>query len=412
MALTDVKCRSTKPGEKRLKLSDGHGLQLWIQPNGSRLWQIAYRYRGKQRQLSLGPYPEVSLSEARQKRTDIRGMLRDGQDPGASIRASKLPAGADSFKAMADAYIAKRRREGLAQTTLDKKQWLLDMASECFGAEPIASIKPITVLKALRVVEDKGNFETARRLRATIGQVFRYAIASTLTEIDPTAGLKGAITTPVVRHRAAITDAAQFGGLLRAIDGFQGQPATQAALKLMPLLFPRPGELRCAEWSEFDWDATVWTIPASRTKMRAMHRVPLARQALAILQDMKAVSGSGTLVFPAIGPKGRPLSENTLNGALRRLGYSMEDMTAHGFRASASTLLNEAGRWSADAIERQLAHADRDQIRRIYARGEYWDERVAMMQWWADRCDALKAVTAPVKDTGASVKTRKRHVVA
>jgi integrase len=248
------------------------------------------------------------------------------------------------------------------------------------------------VLAALQKVERRGRHETARRLRSTIGSVFRYAVATARADNDPTFALRGALTTPVVKPRAAVTDPRAFGALLRAIDGFDGQPTTHAALKLMTLLFPRPGELRMAEWSEFDLDDAVWTIPATRTKMRRAHRVPLSRQAVAILKALGEVTGNGRLVFPCVRTVARPISENTLNAALRRLGYSKDQATAHGFRATASTLLNESGKWNADAIERQLAHVENNDVRRAYARGEHWDERVQMMAWWADYLDSLKVV--------------------
>jgi integrase len=242
----------------------------------------------------------------------------------------------------------------------------------------------------LRKVEGKGLIETAHRLRATIGEVFRYAIATQRAKNDPTYALRGALQQPVTKHRAAILDPKELGGLLRAIEAFQGQPTTTTALKLMALLFPRPGELRLAEWKEFDLDKALWTIPASRTKMRREHRVPLPRQALMILRELHSVTGYAALVFPGLRSVKRPISENTLNGALRRMGYTQDEMTSHGFRAAASTLLNESGKFSADAIERALAHQDADAIRRAYARGEHWQERVTMAQWWADHLDSLR----------------------
>ncbi|WP_436149693.1 tyrosine-type recombinase/integrase [Bosea sp. LjRoot90] len=250
----------------------------------------------------------------------------------------------------------------------------------------------------LRKVESKGRLETAKRLRAVIGEVFRYGIATARAVNDPTFALRGAISAPVVKHRAAITDPVQLGGLMRAIDGFKGQPSTNAALKLMAYLFPRPGELRLAEWREFDLDKAVWAIPAIRAKMRREHSVPLPRQVLAILKELEPITGCGRLILPGYGVSGgegrkveqRPISENTLNGALRRMGYGQDEMSSHGFRAAASTLLNESGKFSADAIERALAHQDPDAVRRAYARGEHWKERVAMAQWWADQLDAWR----------------------
>ena len=392
MVLTDVICRGTAPTEKRQKLIDGGGLQLWIQPKGSRLWQLAYRYQGKPKQLSLGPYPEVSLKEARDKRQQARRLIRQGVDPATlwRVRPEEAPAPAETFKGIALEYVEKRRRENLASPTMIKKEWLLSMAYPALGGKKMTDIRPIDILKVLQDAEERGCYETARRLRSTIGAVFRYAVATARAENDPTVALRGAIITPKVTPRAAITDAKKFGGLLRAIDGFDGQPTTRAGLKLMALLFPRPGELRTAEWVEFDLEKAVWTIPAYKTKMRREHRLHLPPQALAILDELQAISGHRELVFPAFHTWRKPISENTLNLALRRMGYGQDEMTSHGFRASASTLLNESGLWSPDAIERQLAHIEQNNVRRAYARGEHWDERVRMAIWWADYLDALR----------------------
>ena len=226
--------------------------------------------------------------------------------------------------------------------------------------------------------------------RTAIGDVFRYAIATARAENDPTTALRGALVTPTVTPRAAIVAPKAFGGLLRAIEDYQGATETRAALELLALTFVRPGELRAAEWAEFDLDAAVWEIPAGRMKMRKAHRVPLAPRAVAILKELRKLTGQGRFLFPSVRSVTRCMSENTLNAALRRMGFKNEDMTSHGFRASASSMLNESGLWNADAIERQLAHVDGDSVRRAYARAEFWDERVKMMAWWADRCEELR----------------------
>lgn len=396
MPLTDLECRKTKPGEKLKKLSDMGGLQLWIYPNGSKLWRYAYRFGGKQRLLAIGRYPETSLFEARMGRDKARVQLKAGSDPGEAKRLEKLEKEfpGDSFEIVANEYLEKLKREGCAEATLTKNTWLLDFAIPTLGSRSVSDIRPIEILTILRRVEKRGKYESARRLRSTIGAVFRYAVATARAETDPTAQLAGALTTPTVKPRPAITDAKAFGALLRAVDGFSGQETTRAALQLMALLFPRPGELRTALWSEFDLEGAVWTIPAEKTKMRRAHRIPLSRQALAILAGLRemAVDADAGLVFPCITIAQRPMSENTMNAALRRLGYSQDEVTAHGFRASASTLLNESGLWNADAIERQLAHVEGNDVRRAYARGEHWDERVKMMAWWADYLDRLKVV--------------------
>jgi integrase len=393
MPLTDINCRTAKPGPKLRKLSDGGGLQLWIQPSGSRLWRYAYRFEGKQKLLAFGAYPDVSLAAARAARDSAKQSLGEGRDPSAAKRLTKLleATGDDRFRAVAAEYVAKLRRENRSEATIDKVEWLLSFADPALGGLAVRAIKPIEILAVLRQVEARGKHETARRLRSTIGAVIRYAVATARADADPTAALQGALTTPVVTSRPAITKPQAVGALLRAIDGYDGQLTTQVALKLMALLFPRPGELRAAEWAEFDMDQALWTIPAARTKMRRPHGVPLAPQALSALAQLHAITGFGALLFPSVRTIKRPISENTLNAALRRLGYAQHEATAHGFRATASTLLNESGKWSSDAIERQLAHVEGNDVRRVYARGEYWDERVRMMAWWADYLDTLKA---------------------
>ena len=393
MPLTDIEVRAAKTATTPKKLFDGGGLYLRIDPKGSKLWRMAYRFEGKERTLSFGAYPEVSLKDARTRRDEARALLAGAVDPGQQRKLEKLAravSNATTFKGLADEYIDKLKRDGRAPATLEKVSWLLSFATPGLGERPIADIKASEVLAVLKPIETRGNLETARRLRATIGSVFRFAIATARAEADPTAFLKGALTSPKVKHRPAITDPVALGGLLRAIDGFSGQPSTVAALKLLPLVFSRPGELRMAEWSEFDIDKAIWTIPASRTKMRREHHVPLSRQALAILQALRPITGGGRLLFPGTRSPARAISENTLNAALRRLGYSQEEVTSHGFRATASTLLNESGKFSSDSIERALAHQDTDEVRRAYARGVYWAERVEMAQWWADFLDSLK----------------------
>lgn len=404
MALTDVKCRGAKPGKTRIKLSDGGGLQFWVQPNGSRLWQLVYQYRGKQAQMALGPYPQVSLIQARALREEAKAKIRAGIDPTAERqRVDVLTASpGDTFKDIALEFIEKCRRDQLAGPTMIKKEWLLDFAYPELGTKKVSEIRPVEVLKVVQEIEFKGNLETARRLRAIIGQVCRFAVATGRAEIDPTPVLRGAISPPKVTHRAAILDPKKFGGLLRGIDAFDGQPTTIAALKLMALLFPRPGELRHAGWTEFDFKKSVWTIPAEKTKMRREHQIFLARQAVAILDDLCNITGHRKLLFPSFHGSAKPISENTLNVALRRMGYGKNEMTSHGFRATASTLLNESGKWSADAIERQLSHVESSKSRGPYSRGSYWDERVKMMPWWANYLDGLR--------DGAAVKQLRKAV--
>lgn len=393
MPLTDIEIRTAKAAEKPRKLFDGGGLFLRVDTNGSKLWRLAFRYDGKEKSLSFGGYPEISLSDARKHREEAKALLASGIDPSQQKRIDKLTksiSNATTFEVIAEEYIEKLVRDGRSSRTTEKLKWLFSLANPFIGKRPISEIKPAEVLAILKKAEARGNLETAKRLRGTIGAVFRYAIASARAESDPTVALKGAISAPIVTHRAAITDPVAFGGLLRAIEAFDGQPATLAALRLLPLVFTRPSELRLAEWHEFDLDKAVWTIPPKRTKMRREHQVPLARQALAILKGLHAITEQGVLVFPGIRTAQRPISENTLNAALRRMGYDKEEVTSHGFRATASTLLNESGKFSPDAIERALAHQDPDAVRRAYARGAFWQERVTMAQWWADHLDMLR----------------------
>jgi len=391
MAMTDARCRTAQPGPKLQKLTDGGGLQLWGQPSGARLWRLAYRSGGKQKLLALGVYPTISLARARQAREDAKRLLADGIDPALEKkrRAQEL-SNAVTFRAVADEYVAKLKREGRAEATIAKTEWLLAFADADLGAKPIRAVDAPAVLKVLRAVENRGRYESARRLRSTIGSVVRYAVATARADADPTYALRGALIQVRATPRAAITEPKALGALLRAIDGFEGHPGTRIALQLMAYLFPRPGELRAAEWVEFDFERAIWTIPGARTKMRRPHRVPLAKQAVELLVALRQLSGGGAFLFPGARSSSRPISDNTLNAALRRLGYAKDEVTAHGFRATASSLLNESGRWHPDAIERQLAHVEGNEARAAYARGEHWDERVAMMQWWADHLDRLK----------------------
>lgn len=393
MPLTDIAVRQAKATEKPFKLSDGGGLHLLVTPTGGKLWRLAYRFDGKQRQLAFGGYPEVTLKDARARRDAAKETLAAGVDPGTKAKIEKRTrqiASGNTFGLISAEYVTRLIDEGRADATIEKVRWLLGLAMPALDKRPISEISAAEVLAVLRAIEKRGTHETARRLRSTIGTVFRFAIATTRAENDPTFALKGALITPKVKHRAAVTDPKGIGALLRAMDDFEGQATTHAALKLMAILFPRPGELRMAEWSEFDLDRAVWTIPASRTKMRRPHRIPLARQAVAILRDLQAITGAGKLVFPCVRTTSRPISENTLNAALRRLGYGKDEATAHGFRATASTVLNQSLLWHPDVIERQLAHVEANDVRRAYDRGEHWDERVKMMNWWADHLDALR----------------------
>ncbi len=395
MPLTDTAIRNLKPALTAKKYSDGGGLFLLVTTHGSKLWRLAYRFHGKQKALALGQYPAVSLADARERRTAAKKLLANDTDPSQHARANKAArreAHAITFNAVTDEFLTKTGKEGRADNTLDKKRWLLGHARSVLGKQPIAEIKASDILPILRKIEADGKYDTARRVRSTIGQVFRLAVATGRAEYDPTTNLKGALTAAPVTHRAALTDRKAFGGLLRVVWGYEGSPVVRHALMLMAYVYPRPGELRFATWGEFDIDKAVWTIPANRTKMRRPHHKPLPRQALNILNNLPR---SATLVLPSVVSLRRPLSENTFNAALRRMGIAQHEATAHGFRASASTLLNESGLWSPDAIEAELAHIGADEIRRAYHRAQYWEERVRMTQWWADEIDRLREGSQP-----------------
>lgn len=403
MPLTDRAVRNAKGRSTPYKLTDGGGLYLLVQPNGGRYWRMDFRFAGKRRTLAVGVFPTMSLAEAREQRTMARKQLASGIDPAAQRKLDKVAAimAADNtFRAVAEEWLAKLASERRAATTLEKIRWLLDFAYPTIGTRPVAHITAPEVLIALRGVEKRGRRESARRLRSVCGRVFRYAIATGRAERDPSADLRGALAAPTVKHRPAITEPKAIGALLRTIDGFEGQPTTKAALQLLAFTFVRPGEIRQAEWREFDFDAAEWRIPAEKMKMRRPHRVPLARQAIAILREIQNITGHGRFVFPSVRSVRRPMSDNTLNAALRRLGYSKDEVTAHGFRSTASVRLNEMGQWNPDAIERQLAHMEADDVRRAYTHAaEYWDERRRMMQVWADYLDGLKAAVNVVPIT-------------
>lgn len=394
MALTDTAIRAIKPREKAFKVADEKGLYLLVSPAGGRLWKLKFRTAtGIEKKLSLGSYPEISLKDARELRDQARSLRAKGIDPADQKRRDKHAAkvgAANTFSAVAKACIAKNARDGLALATVEKRKWFLRLVERALGNRPIAEIEPFEILEAVRPFEAAKNDEKAHRTLQFIGQVFRFAVANQLAASDPTRDLRGALAKRNPKHLAAILEPKQVGELLRAIDGYQGQPLTLLALQLSPYVFVRPGELRRAEWTEIDLEAAVWRIPASKMKGRVEHAVPLSKQAIALLEQTRGLTGDGKYVFPSIRSPANPMSENTVNAALRRLGFTGDEMTAHGFRAMASTLLNESGKWSADAIERALAHKDKDSVRAAYHRGAHWQERVEMAQWWGDYLDTLR----------------------
>ncbi|KVQ43752.1 integrase [Burkholderia cepacia] len=401
MPLTDTTIRNTKPAAKPIKLFDGGGLFLLVTPAGQRYWRLKYRSAGKEKLLALGVYPDVTLAAARRKRDEAREKMAAGIDPGEAKKAEKRSArlsAENSFEAVAREWHAKygptwsgsHGARLLRRLEVDAFPWI--------GGKPIADLAPPDVLDVLRRVEKRGALETAHRLHANIGQVCRYAVATGRAPRDVTADLRGALPPVQQEHMAAITDPKQVAELLRAIDGYQGTFPVLCALRLAPLLFQRPGELRAAEWTEFDLNAGIWEIPSERMKRTKQgkasggaHIVPLPSQALAVLRELHALTGNSRFLFPSVRTKDRPMSDNTVNSALRRLGYDGNTMTGHGFRAMARTILDEGLGVPAAIIEAQLAHAVKDPLGRAYNRTAHLPQRREMMQRWADYLEQLKA---------------------
>jgi len=398
--LTETAIKAAKPKEKPYKLYDERGLYLLVTPARGRWWRFKYAFAGKEKLISLGTYPDVSLKQARDRRDAARKLVASHTDPSVQRQEDKRAHG-DTFKAIAEEWF-NTRKGALAASTMDKRQQRFDsFIFPYVGSKPISTITAPEFLAVLRRVESRGANETAHRLRSESGQIFRYAIATGRALRDITADIRGALAPVVVTSHAAITEPARIGELLRAIDGYKGQPVTEAALKLAPLVFVRPGELRAAKWSEFDLDAAEWRIPAARMKMKEEHIVPLSTQAVAILRDLHALTGPEGYVFPGLRDRDRPMSENALTTALRRMGYKGDEMTAHGFRSIASTMLNEQG-FAPDVIGLQLAHRERNEVRAAYNRAQRLPERRRMMQAWADYLDGLRGGGSNVVNLRAS----------
>lgn len=393
MALSDSAIRAAKPADKPFKLYDTGGLFLLVAKSGGKLWRFKYRFNGQEGLLALGAYPDVALKQARERRDAARKQVASGVDPAVEKKRQAVAASIsaeNTFRAVAIEFLDKLEREGVAKATKIRNDRCVKQLESDLGNRPISEIEPFEVLAVLKKFERKGIYETAKRLRAFASRVFRYAIITGRARLNPAADLGEALTSPKVKHMAAIVEPKALGDLLRSIEISDKYITTTLALRLTPHLFVRPGALRQMEWSEIDFNAKVWRIPVAKMKMRNEHIVPLSRQALAILEEAKAVAHNSKYVFPSIRTSLRPMSENTVNVALRRLGYSGDEMTAHGFRSTASTLLNESGLWSPDAIERALAHKGSDRVRSIYHRGAHWDERVKMAQWWSDYLGMLR----------------------
>jgi integrase len=386
MWLTTAKIQNTPPQKKTVRLFDGRGLYLEIAPTGSRWWRFKYRFAGKEKRISLGVYPDVGLKKARDRRDEMRKLVADGIDPSAARKQEKLmalDAALNTFEAIAREWFEKHSPNWEASYSVKLLARLEANVFPWLGDRPIRDIKAPELLSVLRRVESRGVLETAHRLMNYCGNIYRYAVATGRAERDISADLRGALPPSTPRHHASVTEPQGVAALLRAIDGYRGSNVTRYALQLAPLVFVRPGELRKAEWSEIDLEAGEWRIPAERMKMKAKHIVPLSMQAVAILRAMQPLTGKGRYVFPGARSRERCMSENTVNGGLRRLGWSGSEMTGHGFRSMASTLLNEQG-WNRDAIERQLAHSERNSIRAAYNYAEHLPERRKMMQAWSD----------------------------
>ncbi|GAB3288802.1 tyrosine-type recombinase/integrase [Parahaliea aestuarii] len=395
MPLTATEVKEAKPQEKPRKLADGGGLYLLVQPNGAKYWRYKYRYGGKEKTLALGVYPEVSLKSARQKHLAARDKLAQGTDPGEVRKVEKLTrhlAAAESFEAVAREWFNQTMPEKSESYRMRTGRILDKDLYPVLGNRPVAAITAPELLATLRRIEGRGAYDMAHRAKQTAGQIFRYAVATGRAERDPSGDLKGALKPKrQKKHHAALTNPAEVGRLLVAMDGFEGTPTVKTALLLSPLLFQRPGEIRAMEWAEINWEAEQWEIPAEKMKMRQPHIVPLCSQALDLLRELHPLTGRGRFVFPSPRGASRCLSENGVRTALRTIGYDNDTMTPHGFRATARTILDEVLGYRVDWIEHQLAHAVKDANGRAYNRTAHLEGRAKMMQGWADYLDNLKA---------------------
>lgn len=398
MALTNVSVQSAKPKDKPYKLFDGGGMYLEVAPSGSKWWRLKYRIEGKEKRISLGTYPEISLKDARERRDLARKQLANGVDPSASRKAAKVARVSEStntLEAVAREWFSKHSTGWAISHSSKVIGRLQNDVFPWLGQRPVADITAPELLAVLRRIEERGAIDTAHRVHQNLSQIFRYAIATGRAERNPAPDLQGALPRAQQRHFAAIVDPKAIGGLLRAIDGYQGAFPTKCALKLAPLVFLRPGELRTAEWSEIDLERAEWSLPAEKMKMREAHLVPLSTQAVSILRELQGLTGSERYLFPSARTKSRPMSNNAILSALRRMGYEKEEMSGHGFRAMARTILDEVLQVRPDFIEHQLAHTVRDPNGRAYNRTAHLAERRKMMQLWADYLDDLKAGIQP-----------------
>ncbi|MEI6315814.1 MAG: integrase arm-type DNA-binding domain-containing protein [Syntrophus sp. (in: bacteria)] len=393
LPLSDTQISKVKPQSKQTTLFDGGGLFLLVTPSGGKLWRFKYRFDSKEKLLSLGTYPEISLADARQRRDEARKQVAKGIDPGTVRKAMKQAETeeTETFEVVAREWHIKFTTTWTPGHAVKIMSRLENDLFPWIGKHKIKEIKAPELLATLRRVESRGALESAHRIRTIAGQVFRYAVATGRAERDPAADLRGTLPQPKEKHIAAITDPKEVGPLLRAIDGYKGDFITRCALRLAPMLFARPGELRQAEWAEIDLDEAVWNIPAPKMKMKQPHIVPLCQQAVDILTELKELTGTSRYVFPSLRSFTRAMSNNTVNAALRRMGYDGDTMTGHGFRAMARTILDEVLHMNPYVIEAQLAHKVPDPLGRAYNRTTHLEERRKMMQQWADYLDTLKA---------------------
>ena len=405
--LTEARIRAAKPQQKPYKLRDSRGLYLLVTPPGGRLWRLRYRLAGRESMVGLGAYPDIPLATARERRDAARKLVASGVNPAAVKRAERSQR-ANTFEAIALEWLGKRQ---YAQVTVEKAEWTFrDLLFPYIGLRPVAQITAPEILEVLRRIESRGKHETAHRTKQRISQVLRYAIATGRCERDPSGDLRGALPAVKGEHFAATTEPSKLAGILRAMDGYEGMVIVRCALRLAPLVFVRPGELRKAEWSDIDLEGAEWRYFVSKTKTQ--HIVPLARQAVEILRELHPLTGSGRLVFPGARSNQRPMSDNAILAAMRRMGISKDEMSGHGFRAVARTILDEVLGVRPDYIEHQLAHAVRDPNGRAYNRTAHLPERRKMMQQWADYLDNLKAgldlkTSRPAKERKKTVsKTR------
>ena len=391
--LRDITIKNAKPKDKPYPLSDGQSLYIEIMPNGGKYWRLRYRFAGKQKRIALGVYPEVSIKAAREAATNARAQLRDGTDPLDAKKQTKLKqhlAAGNSFGAVAKEWLDKNKIHWVDSYTSRVVRYIDDYLNPYIGSRPITEITAPELLSVLRKKESEGFHETAHRVKQVAGKIFRYAIATGRAERDPSRDLDGALTKPKEKHLAAITDPKEVKQLLIAIDNYQGSKTVQVALRLSPLVFVRPGELRHMEWQEVNLEEKLWSIPAEKMKLREPHLVPLSEQAISLLEEIKPLTSRSKYVFPSARGLSRPMSENAARTALRALGYTNEQMTPHGFRAMARTLLDEELNYRIDWIEQQLAHAVKDTNGRAYNRTTHIEQRREMMQAWSNYLYSLK----------------------